>query len=213
MNCNASAYATYKVLSVPGIARTAEPSGPSELSISQILELQRNGSGQTVPGISYTAGNTPWGYGYIGTPPPIGSAAYGQLGTGIPANNVGYPTNIGYPTGGSTAGNGGSAGGSASVPYYPNTSQPVPGGTSVFNLVLWPKSVQRGGTVTVVWTSVNMAKDSCQVLFDGQEFAKSNEGSKPFRTVTSDPGTISFTLRCQHAQGQYKEQSASATIQ
>lgn len=150
------------------------------------------------------------GPGFGGFP---GAAPY-QGGSGLfPANNVGYPTNIGYPTGGSTAGNGGSAGGSASVPYYPNTSQPVPGGTSVFNLVLWPKSVQRGGTVTVVWTSVNMAKDSCQVLFDGQEFAKSNEGSKPFRTVTSDPGTISFTLRCQHAQGQYKEQSASATIQ
>ncbi len=165
----------------------------------------------------------------IATPGP-GSAGY-TFQTGYPANNTGFPSatgysanNIGYPT---TIGSQQSFNSQQSAPaisssltsqpvslepYNPNMSPPVKGGASVSHLVVWPKTIKRGATLSVIWTSVNMTKDSCQVLFAGQEFAKANEGSKPLKTATSDSAMLTFTLRCQDSQGQYKETSDSAMI-
>lgn len=106
-------------------------------------------------------------------------------------------------------------------PYYGNNSgsgsntgstQGVPG-AAVSNIIVQPKTIYRGQNVVVSWTSVNMAKNTCQVFFTGQEYAKSNEGSKSFKTVSSDASSITFTLRCSDSGGKLHESSASATIQ
>jgi hypothetical protein len=88
----------------------------------------------------------------------------------------------------------------------------APPGESAMNLLLWPKTVLRGESINVIWTSVNMAKDSCQVLFDGQVFATGSEGSKQFKTVTWDKSAPSFVLRCKDSAGNVREVSDTAQI-
>lgn len=97
--------------------------------------------------------------------------------------------------------------------YSPNSSIPVPGANPASNIVVWPHVLTRGQTAMVYWTSVNMAKDSCQVQFQNQQFAKSNEGTKPFTTTSFDPGTLTFTLQCSDANGQQRQVSDSAILQ
>lgn len=211
IGCNSSGKATYMVLSVPGVARTAEPTGPTEIGIEAILAQQRNGSGIGPAGMQYQAGMTPYGYGYMGTPPPIGSAAYGQLGTGFPMQ-TGYSQQVGFSQGGTNYGTGGYTG----TTYDPNTggtaTQATPAG-SALNIIVWPHTVTKGGTLSIIWTSVNMAKDSCAVSFAGQQFAKASEGAKPFQITSFDSGQLSFMLQCQDQNGQIKTVSDNSVVQ
>lgn len=97
---------------------------------------------------------------------------------------------------------------------YSNGSTPVGGaGAGAANIMVQPKTVARGQTILVSWTSVNMTKDSCKVTFQDQLFAQGSEGSKPFKTVSSDTGTLTFTLTCTDATGAQSVSRASSAIQ
>jgi len=98
-------------------------------------------------------------------------------------------------------------------PYSANSSAPIPGAGAALNLEVWPHTLVRGQTLLVYWTSVNMQQNSCQVLFQNQQLAQSNEGVKPFKTTSFDPGTLSFTLNCTDANGQLHTSRDSATLQ
>ena len=86
-------------------------------------------------------------------------------------------------------------------------------GAAVENIIVQPKTVLRGRTLIVSWTSVNMAPNSCKVTFQNQQFADGNEGTKSFKTVSSDSSTLTFTLQCTDSQGQQTQSSDSATVQ
>jgi hypothetical protein len=212
MNCG-TVPATYKVLSGPGINGEAQPSGPTTPGIEAILAAQRNAQGTPVQGIQYIAGQTPFGYGYVGTPPPIGSSAYSQIGTPnytqsytqtypaaqIPLTQTSYTTGTNY-----------------SNDYIPGTntsgtSGPPP--ASVMDIKVWPHAVIHGQSVLVYWTSVNMQQNSCQVLFQNQQFSQSNSGAKPFKTTSFDTaGSLTFTLKCTDQNGVVKSVSDSAQL-
>lgn len=207
MGCNNKIASTYKVLEVPGVAQTAEPSGPTPVGIEAILAAQRNGAGVGT-NMTYQAANTPWGSGYVGTPPPIGSSAY--AGMGAPnyaqtnstvygqtfASGQGYFDSTGKWVGATSATAGSGTGGKATA-----------------GILVQPTSAKRGDVLMVSWTSVNMLKDTCLLTFQNQEFARGIEGFKVFKTVSSDNGVLAFTLKCQDAAGQQYTSSASSTIQ
>jgi hypothetical protein len=202
MNCG-TVPASYKVLSGPGIDGEVQPSGPTVAGIQAILDAQRNGNG-VGPGMTYTAAQTPFGYGYVGTPPPIGSSAYTGLGT--PSYNTPYtqtyPVQTTYPQ--TTTTNPTPATGTNSV------ASP---GNPALAIKVWPHSLLHGQTLLVYWTSVNMAQNSCQVLFQNQLLSSGNEGVKPLKTTSFDPGTLSFTLQCTDQNGQQYSSNDSATLQ
>jgi hypothetical protein len=196
--------ATYKVLSGPGISGESEPSGPTVPGVEAIIAAQRNGSGVPVSGITYQAMNTPWGYGYVGTPPPIGSSAYSSIGA--PNYTAPYTQTYPAPTIQQTQ------------TVYPsptpsNPNQPSQPGSPAMDIKVWPHAVYPGQTLLVYWTSVNMAKDSCQVQFHNLQFAQGNEGVKPFKTTSFDSGTLTFTLNCIDQNGVAHSASDSTLIQ
>ncbi len=96
--------------------------------------------------------------------------------------------------------------------YSPNTSQPYPDAGASSQIVVWPHKLQHKQTLTVSWTSVNMPPNSCQILFQGQQFANTNEGSKSMQTVTSDTSPLIFTLECKDSNAQLQTASDSATF-
>ncbi|MBI5469900.1 hypothetical protein HY968_01065 [Candidatus Kaiserbacteria bacterium] len=201
MNCNDKVQATYKVLSVPGVARTAEPSGPTPVGIETILAMQQNGYGQITPQ-TYSAINTPWGLGYLGTPPPPGSSAYGQPTSPfantspVPISQTPVSDQI-FPGGNSAS----------------STQQGTPGPSALF-LFVQPRSVKFSQSVLVAWTSVNMSTATpCQILLNGQKWADGNEGSKSLKTVSEDVGTLTLTLSCTDASGQTQESKDRVTVQ
>jgi hypothetical protein len=206
IGCNGNAnQATYMVLSVPGVARTAQPIGPTQLDIEAILAAQRNGAGVS-PGMSYSAVNTPWGYGYLGTPSPFNSGAYNSMG-GVQSQSP-YISQSPYAYQGTqgsvSAGNtGGTTSGTGSA------SQ----GAGVASILAQPAIAQRGRTIIVSWTSVNMAPNSCTVSVGGQQFDIGEHGSKPFRTVSSDPSNLRFVFRCTDTSGAVSEVSSTVSLQ
>jgi hypothetical protein len=97
--------------------------------------------------------------------------------------------------------------------YSPNTSQPVQGGGISSHIIVWPKTVARGQTLTVAWTSVNIPPNGCKVFFKGAQFAQSNEGSKQYQTISSDTSPLTFTLECKDSTGQLRTLTAASTLQ
>lgn len=86
-------------------------------------------------------------------------------------------------------------------------------GPSVGFLLVQPRSVQRGTSLLLSWSSVGMdAKNPCQVSYGGATFAIGNEGSKSFPTSGISSGPLTFTLSCTTAGGQQFTQSTSATV-
>ena len=150
-------------------------------------------------------GNTGMQPGSPGIPGTFQPMNAGQvMGSGMP-NFIGQSVNIGSSDTDAYGDPNGQSSGTG--------AQTGPPGPPEQNIVVWPETIARGGTVQVSWTSVNMNKNSCQVLFEGAEFAKANEGTKPFQTVSSDTSTITFTLECNDANGKPYQSSDSATIQ
>jgi hypothetical protein len=144
---------------------------------------------------AYPPGNVNGNGNYMPNPPPPSPwQSQSIIGQSVPIGN--------------SEANGGSSNAGQS-----NSGGQGPPGEPSLNIVVWPESVQRGGTLQVSWTSVNMVKDTCQVLFQGAQFAKTSEGSKPFKIVSSDVSPLTFTFECNGGdEGKLFEVSDSATI-
>ena len=213
IGCNSSAPATYTVLSVPGVAKSVQPTGPTTVGIEAILAAQSNGSGVPVSGMSYSAVNTPWGPGYLGTPPPFNSGAYNSIGTapqqiqlqpsGISGNSASLATN-------NSANN---TQGSAQVVAGNSNSAPEILGPGSLAILVQPRISAAGSSIIVSWTSVNMKQFSCDVKRQGQQFAGADHGTKPYRTTTNDSGSVTFTVTCKDLNGIIREATGSAIVQ
>jgi rare lipoprotein A (peptidoglycan hydrolase) len=207
---------SYTLLSCPGIAESVKPSGPAEASLQALLEAQnsRNQLATNLP-VGYTAVETPWGPGYMGTPPAAGSSAYGALGgmlsganqnTGQNAAYTQRTQNPQYPT---------TPPSTATTPGTPSNPPPVGAGrpgAAIASVIVQPKQVNNGKTIIVSWTSVNMRPNSCDVTMNGQQFFGANEGAQPLRTTTEHVGMLLFVLRCTSIDGEIHQTRASVEI-
>lgn len=73
----------------------------------------------------------------------------------------------------------------------------VPGGPAVASLYLQPRTVPRGGTLVISWTSLNMNPSRpCIVSFNGSQLAQGTEGSKSFPSASFPTGALTFALSC-----------------
>ena len=151
-------------------------------------------------------GMQPGSPGMPGTFQPMnGGNGMQTFGTGFPALGNGQDTSV--PIGNSVEiGNDGQSSGTG--------TQAGPPGEPALNLVVSPETIQRGGTLQVIWTSVNMTPNSCQIIFEGAQFAKTNEGVKPFTTTSNDTSTLTFTLECNGiTDGKPYQKTDSVTLQ
>jgi len=184
---------------------------PVPTNVGQLLQDSLTGSYAANTGFTSNAqpGNfqvfpppTAIGTGTYIAPPPNGLNPYQQSALTQPVNTAqaaaAYPSTTNGQQTNSTTGQGtqtGQSGGPAS------------------DIKVWPHTLLHGQAVLVYWTSVNMAANTCQVTFQNQQFAQASEGSKLFATMSLNPGTLTFTLRCTDQNGQQHSVSDSATLQ
>ena len=132
------------------------------------------------------------GYCYLSN---YGSSYPGPVSTGYPVS-TGAPVSTGNPV--ST--------GPVAQPTIPNPVMPTGTGvgtipvpvTPVAVLLVQPKTIRKGGTASVSWSSVGMSGDLPCQLFSGTSFiAQGNGGSRNFDTAAiSASSTVTFTLQC-----------------
>lgn len=203
MGCNNTTQATYKVLSVPGVSQTAEPSGPAKVGLETLLASGHIngtlGNGLTNP-TSYTAVQTPYGIGYLGTP-----TNYATAGTAGSPSTIAQPSTIAIPGSSygtqapvstqlnsnlstqqatlsqqTTTSNNAQDALTAALqqPSSPSAQQIVENGPAIANLYLQPRTIPRSGTIIASWTSLNMSRThSCVLTIDQTIFGQGNEGS------------------------------------
>lgn len=232
MGCNNSTYATYKVLSVPGVSQAAQPSGPAQAAFDKLLaagHINGNlGNNAGNPG-SYTAVNTPYGPGYLGNPTaqpyyamqPSGSGSPYASATPVPIAGGSSATLTQQPVSyvspyGSVTGNAATDLQSALVPpaqtYQPQ--QPVVSGApSVGQLIVQPRVASRFGSVLVSWTSLNMKPGSCVLSRDSGTIVRGEEGSTLLAASSLPTGAVAFTLTCTVQNGTTFQTSDTITIQ
>ncbi len=187
--------ASYKLLSCPGVTETAEPSGPARASLEALIEAQKRGD--FAPGYgpqqTYTAVNTPWGPGYLGTPPPLNSSIY----TGQQTNPFMIPPNPYQP-----------------YPQSTPTPSSATSASAIGDILAQPKSIKSGWNIVVSWSSVNMSdSEPCKIFVNDTQFlAQGNEGT---RKIQAGPGLgpESFTMKCKDSKGNAFEQKDSVVVQ
>ncbi|QQG37555.1 MAG: hypothetical protein HYS26_02905 [Candidatus Kaiserbacteria bacterium] len=146
-----------------------------------------------------------------GSRPPSGGGGY--VGGGAPAQSGG-----GY-----VAPSGGAPVSGQTYPVTPVSQQIQPVVTTpqikpVATILVQPKEVQRGSSITVSWSSVGMNSSiPCQVFQKTPDVTTvigvGNEGTKRVTTNTADPlGTWEFRVECSALVGGSIQQTSSVTV-
>lgn len=200
--------ATYKLLSADGVLQTAQPSGPTSVSLEAIRAANSayNANGGAFPGMRYSAIQTPWGMGYIGTPAG-GSSPYANM-TSLPQLNPAQAVSQSLAQDASST---------------PIVAQQQPYGQSgavrslpvdpAAFIIVQPREVVGGKSLVVSWTSVGMdTSNSCKVIAAQQVLSQTNEGSAAVSTTSFPKGDVVFKLQCVSLGGAAFERSASAKI-
>ncbi len=216
MGCNNKVKATYQVLSVPGVAQTADPTGPTDEGLDKLLamnairgDLGNNESNPT----NYKMVDTPYGPGFMGTPKtqpggsPYASASPAPIASGSSGGYGASPVPVSQQLGASpySAVTGTNAGTDLQNALNPATAQApsqriIPGAPQVGSIALQPAVVSRAGTVVIAWTSLNMKAGSCSVMLGSQVLATGPEGSKTIPAANLG-GTVQISLRCTKQDG------------
>lgn len=221
MGCNGTTQASYKVLSVPGVSQTSQPSGPAQAGLDALLAAGHiNGNlGNNVGNPNgYTPVQTPYGMGYLGN--PTTKPYYAMQ----PAGGSPYASASPVPASGTTA-----AGQQipvsqqlSSSPYSALTTsqsaatnlqtalaQPVAsqgqavvaGAPAVGAIYAQPRRISASGAFSLSWVSLNMKPGSCVVKRDATTLVSANEGTRPVPAQGLAAGTVTFTLSCTAADG------------
>lgn len=234
MGCNNKVPATYQVLSVPGVARTADPSGPTDEGLAQLIAMNAIrgdlGNNQGNPD-SYRMVDTPYGPGFLGTPnskpyyamqptgSPYASASPAPISSGSSGSSGGSssPVPVSQQLGTSpysavTSSNAGTDLQTALSPAPQPTQQIIAGAPQVGSIIVQPRVASRAGSVLVSWTSLNMKAGSCRVLLGSETLASGSEGTKTLAGANLG-GTVLFSLVCTKQDGTQFTASDTVTVQ
>lgn len=232
MGCNNTTQATYRVLSVPGGSRTAEPSGPARVAFDALLAAGHingdlgNGAGNPA---GYTAVNTPYGQGYLGTPTskpyyamqpsgsPYASASPAPIQTNASQTGTPISQQLGSsPYSALTSSN--AAANTLQQALQPTTPKNppqviVPGAPSIGFIYAQQHVVSRSSSVMLSWTTLNMKQGSCAVSLNNQKLATGEEGTKSITASSLPTGSLVFILTCTAANGTPFSKSETVTVQ
>jgi hypothetical protein len=232
MGCNGTTQATYRVLSVPGVSQTAQPSGPAQVGLDALLAAGHvngdlgNNSGNPA---GYTAVNTPYGQGYLGTPTskpyyamqpsgsPYASASPAPIQTSASQTGAPISQQLGSsPYSALTSSN--AAANTLQQALQPTTPKNpsqviVPGAPSIGFIYAQQHVVSRSSSVMLSWTTLNMKQGSCAVSLNNQKVATGEEGTKSIAASSLPTGSLVFILTCTAADGTPFSKSETVTVQ